>query len=83
MQGDAHLVAVKLVDGRAPADAGSRQIPDGARLGRVKSPSREVKVLVTTDDSVFIEELDGSGVRSWVPLSELEGAPELGGGSGD
>ena len=62
--------------GASATSAGSEM----ARIGRVKSPSREVKVLVTTDDSVFVEELDGSGTRTWLPISELEGAPEVGGG---
>jgi hypothetical protein len=41
------------------------------RIGRVGNPLREVKVLVTTDESVFIEELDGTRSRRWLPIDQL------------
>jgi len=44
---------------------------EATRFGRVGNPLRDVKVLVTTDESVFVEELDGSRSRHWLPIDQL------------
>lgn len=51
--------------------AGASSGEEAVRIGRVGAPFREVKVLVTTDESVFIEELDGTGTRTWLPIALL------------
>lgn len=51
--------------------AGASSGAEAVRIGRVGTPFREVKVLVTTDESVFVEELDGTGTRTWLPIAQL------------
>lgn len=44
---------------------------EAIRIGRVGNPLREVKVLVTTDESVFVEKLGGAKRRCWLPIDQL------------